>query len=68
MEFDLQSYVSTFADNSAKNTNYGMVSETSLAIDSALGGKYELVLNGNQLSGSYSRGTTLRGKASFSKT
>ena len=69
MEFDLQSYVSTFADkaDSAKNTNYGMVSGTSLAIDSALGGKYELVLNGNQLSGSYSRGTTLRGKASFSK-
>ena len=69
MEFDLQSYVSTFGDkaDSSKNINYGMVSGTALAIDSALGGKYELVLNGSTLAGTYSRGTTLRGKASFTK-
>ena len=70
MEFDLQSFVSTFSDkvNSAENTNYGMVSGSTLAIDSALGGKYELVLSGATLSGTYSRGTTFRGKASFTKT
>jgi hypothetical protein len=69
MEFDLQSYISTFADKAdpSENTNYGMVSGTALAIDSALGGKYELTLNGSTLSGSYSRGTTFRGKASFTK-
>jgi hypothetical protein len=69
MEFDLQSYVSTFGDkaDSSKNINYGMVSGTALAIDSALGGKYELTLNGSTLSGSYARGTTFRGKASFTK-
>jgi hypothetical protein len=69
MEFDLQSYVSTFGDkaDSSKNINYGMVSGTALVIDSALGGKYELVLNGGTLSGTYARGTTLRGEASFTK-
>lgn len=69
MEFDLQSYTSTFADkaDSSKNTAYGMVSGTSLAIDSALGGKYELAMNGGTLSGTYSRGTTFRGKASFTR-
>jgi len=69
MEFELQSYVSTFGDkaDSATNTNYGMVSGTTLAIESALGGQYELALNGGTLSGTYSRGTTFRGKASFTK-
>jgi len=67
MEFDLQSYISTFADkaDSIKNTNYGMISGTALAIDSALGGTYEPTLSGNPLNGTYARGTTLRGKASF---
>jgi hypothetical protein len=69
MEFDLLSFVSTFADkaDSAENTNYGVVSGTALRIDSALGGKYDLVLNGTQLSGTYSRGTSLRSQANFKK-
>ena len=69
MEFELQSYVSTFGDkaDSSTNTNYGMVSGTTLAIEAALGGRYELALNGSTLSGTYSRGTTFRGKASFTK-
>jgi hypothetical protein len=69
MEFELQSYVSTFGDkaNSSTNTNYGMVSGTTLAIEAALGGQYALSLEGNTLSGTYSRGTTFRGKASFTK-
>ena len=69
MEFELQSYVSTFGDkaDSSTNTNYGMISGTTLAIESALGGQYELVMNGSTLSGTYARGTTFRGKASFTK-
>jgi hypothetical protein len=69
MEFELQSFVSTFADDSspAKNTNHGMVAGSSLVIESALGGWYHLVLSGNQLAGVYWRGTTFRGNASFTK-
>jgi hypothetical protein len=39
MEFDLQSFVSTFADkaDSVKNTNRGVVSGSVLAIDAAAG-------------------------------
>ena len=70
MEFELQSFVSTFSDkvNPAENANYGVISGTALRIDSALGGRYDLVLRGPQLSGTYARGTTFRGKASFTKT
>ena len=70
MEFSLQSFVSTFgdkADNGLK-TNYGMASGTTLRIDSALGGTYALTLQGDQLAGTYSRGTTFSGKASFKKS
>ena len=70
MQFDLQSIVSTFADkaDSIKNTNYGQISGTALRIDSALGGTYDLVLDGTPLSGTYSRGTTFCGMASFKKS
>ena len=70
MEFELKSLVSTFGDkpDSINNTNYGVVSGSALTIDSALGGRYDLVLNGTQLSGTYSRGTTFRGPASFRKS
>jgi hypothetical protein len=70
MEFELQSFFSTFGDkaDSIKNINRGTVSGTELTIDSALGGRYELVLNGSQLSGAYSRGTTFRGPASFRRS
>ena len=70
MEFALQSFVSTFgdkADNGLK-TSYGTVSGTTLRIDAALGGTYMLTLHGDQLAGTYTRGTTFNGKASFKKT
>jgi hypothetical protein len=70
MEFSLKSFVSTFGDkaDSAKNTSLGIVSGSTLSIESALGGKYELARTGNQLTGVYTRGTTYRGSASFTKT
>jgi hypothetical protein len=70
MEFDLQSFVSTFADkaDSVKNTNRGVVSGSMLVIDSALGGRYELTLSGNRLSGIYTRGTTYKVAVAFNKS
>jgi hypothetical protein len=70
MEFALQSYTATFgdkADNGLK-TSHGVLSGTTLRIDSALGGTYMLTLLGDQLAGTYSRGTTFSGKASFKKS
>ena len=70
MEFDLQSFVSTFADkaDSVKNTNRGVVSGSMLVIDAALGGTYELTLAGNRLSGVYTRGTTYKVAVAFNKS
>ena len=70
MEFDLQSFVSTFADkaDSVKNTSRGVVSGSMLVIDSALGGRYELTLAGNRLSGVYTRGTTYKVAVAFNKS
>jgi hypothetical protein len=70
MEFDLQSFVSTFGDkaDSSKNTNHGVISGSTLIIESALGGRYELNLNGNRLSGVYTRGNTYRVAVTFNKS
>jgi hypothetical protein len=70
MEFDLQSFVSTFADksDSTKNTSRGVVSGSSLVIDAALGGTYQLTLEGNRLTGVYTRGTTYRVPVMFTKS
>ncbi|HQS15228.1 hypothetical protein [Reyranella sp.] len=61
MEFALQGFVSTFADkaDSAKRTNKGTVSDGTLTIEAALGGRYVLQRTGDGLSGRYTRGTTL---------
>ena len=69
MEFDLQSFVSTFGDkpDSVKNINYGVISGSTLVIEAALGGKYELSLNGKQLSGFYTRGNTYKVAVTFIK-
>jgi hypothetical protein len=69
MEFALQSYVSTFGDkaDSGRNTNRGVVSGSTLTIDSALGGTYRLTLSGDRLAGTYTRGTTFNGSATFKK-
>jgi hypothetical protein len=69
MEFDLQSFVSTFGDkpDSIKRINHGVVSGNSVTIESALGGTYRLTLAGNRLAGRYTRGTTLDGAATFAK-
>jgi hypothetical protein len=70
MEFDLQSFVSTFAEkyDSVKNTNRGVVSGSTLTIDAALGGRYELTLDSSRLSGVYTRGTTYRVPVTFTKS
>jgi hypothetical protein len=70
MEFDLQSFVSTFGDkpDSSKNINHGVVSGSVLVIESALGGRYELNLSGNRLSGVYTRGTTYRADVTFTRS
>jgi hypothetical protein len=70
MEFDLQSFVSTFGDkaDSSKNTNHGVISGSTLIIESALGGRYELNLSGNRLSGVYTRGNTYRVAVTFNKS
>lgn len=70
MEFDLQSFASTFADkpDSVKSTNRGVATGSTLVIDAALGGRYELTLQGNRLSGVYTRGTTYRVPVTFTKS
>jgi hypothetical protein len=70
MEFALQSFVSTFGDkaDSGKRINHGVVSGAALSIEAALGGKYELKRNGDQLTGTYTRGTTMSVPVSFKKT
>jgi len=69
MEFDLQSFVSTFADkaDSIKSTNRGVVSGNTVTIEAALGGTYQLTLAGNRLTGRYTRGTTFDGAATFER-
>jgi len=70
MEFDLQSFISTFGDkpDSSKNINHGVVSGSVLVIESALGGRYELNLSGNHLSGVYTRGTTYKVEVTFTRS
>ena len=71
MEFDLQAFVSPFgdkADSGPDKLNFGMASGSMLRIESALGGTYDLALQGDQLAGTYVRGTTFRGKAAFRKS
>jgi hypothetical protein len=69
MEFGLQSFVSTFGDktDSGKRINYGVVSGGALTIEAALGGTYVLSRNADQLSGTYTRGTTMNVAVSFKK-
>lgn len=70
MEFELQSFVSNFADKADSGpdkTNLGIASGQSLTIESALGGTYSLVREGNSLKGTYTRGTTFNGPATFTR-
>lgn len=61
MEFALQGFVSTFADKAdyVKRTSQGTVSDGTLTIEVALGGRYVLRRSGDDLSGRYTRGRTL---------
>lgn len=61
MELALKGFDSTFADkpDSVKRTNQGTASDGTLTIEAALGGRYVLRRSGNELSGRYTRGTTL---------
>ncbi len=71
MEFALQGFVSTFADkaDSVKRTNQGTVSDGTLTIEAALGGgRYVLRRSGNELSGRYTRGTTLDAPVTLRKS
>ncbi len=70
MEFALQGFVSTFGDkaDSATRTNKGTVSEGTLTIEAALGGRYILRRSGDGLTGRYTRGTTLDVPVTLRKT
>lgn len=61
MDFALQGSVFAFADkpDPAKRTNHGSISDGTLTIESALGGRYVLRRMGDGLSGRYIRGTTM---------
>ena len=69
MEFALHSHVSTFADksNPIQLTSVGVASgdTVTLTIEAAFGGTYRSAVSGDSLAGSYTRGTTFEGKASF---
>ena len=69
MEFELQSYVTPLGAkvDGGANTSAAVVSGSGLRIETAMGGRYDLVLNGNRLTGTYARGTTMRTAASFTK-
>jgi hypothetical protein len=58
MEFSGQGYTSTFADKPDREmkTNLGIINGSKLTIDTAVGGKYELSLDGDRLVGRYTRG------------
>jgi hypothetical protein len=70
MEFALQSFASTFGDkaDAGSRTNRGTVSGSVLSIESALGGTYTLNRTGDQLSGTYTRGTTMNVMVSFKRS
>lgn len=70
MEFALQSYSAAFADkyDVARQTNSGVVSGSTLTIETALGGRYLLRLEGDKLNGKYVRGTTYDVPVTFSKS
>jgi len=61
MEFALHGFSSTFAEkvDSGARTNRGTVSDGTLIIEAALGGRYVLRRTGDGLTGRYTRGTTL---------
>jgi hypothetical protein len=67
MDFALQGHVATFADkpHPVQNTSVGVVSGGTLTIEAALGSTYRLTFSGDNLTGSYTRGTTFSGKAAF---
>jgi hypothetical protein len=69
MEFELNSHVSTFGSkfNATTNTTYGVATGNAVRIESALGGIYELALQGSELAGVYVRGTTYRVPVSFKR-
>jgi|GEM_PF-836629 len=61
MEFALKGFVFTFGEkvDSVMRTNKGIVSDGTLIIEAALGGRYVLRRAGDGLTGRYTRGTTL---------
>jgi hypothetical protein len=69
MEFELQSYTTRFGDKfePATNSSHGRVEASTLVLESALGGLYQLVLQGDVLSGTYARGTTYRVPVQFKR-
>jgi hypothetical protein len=64
------SFVSVFADKAepSKNTNFGIVSGSTLSIKTALGGRYNLQRDGDRLTGTYSRATDYNVPVNFKKS
>jgi anaerobic selenocysteine-containing dehydrogenase len=65
---EARSDTACFSAETGKNTNRGVVSRSMLVIDTALGGRYELNLEGERLSGVYIRGTTYRVPVTFTRS
>jgi hypothetical protein len=70
MQFALHSHASEFGDkfDPSKNMSHGRVAGALLTIETPLGGLYDLQRNGDQLSGTYRRGTTYKVAVTFRKS
>ncbi len=64
------SFISRFADKAepSKDTNFGIVSGSTLSIKTALGGRYDLQRDGDRLTGTYTRATDYNVSVSFKKS
>lgn len=70
MEFLAQSARRRFGDkvDAGANTNYGVASGSTLIIETAQGGRYDLTLTGDRLNGTYVRGTTYKVAVDFKRS
>jgi len=69
MVFPDQQQTFTFGDklDIAKSINHGVIQESSLTIETALGGTYRLTMGSNSLNGEYVRGNTYKVPVAFQK-
>jgi hypothetical protein len=65
-----ESSISVFADKAepGKNTNFGIVSDSTLSIKTAPGGRYDLQRDDDRLTGPYARATDYKVPVNFKKS